>query len=162
MRKFKTAEENRTNYIYYTADGMEMNLQPGREGVDETWITILHDMDDDEFDAGRRENYHIPVRYMGYKDGEGEDAYDRNTYLGDEDADPLEQILAAVKGQEHCEKLERLKAGLAELTDLQKSTVYKKFWLKKTNVQIAAEEGVSEAAVRKRLKKICAALGKKI
>ena len=102
------------------------------------------------------------MHYQAYADGEGKDADDRNGYLADADADPLEQMLSSIEEQEHSEMLDRLKAALPTLTDLQKSTIYKKFWLNQTNVQIAEEEGITEAAVRNRLKKIYASLVKKI
>ncbi|MCW6666242.1 hypothetical protein NHG34_01570 [Aerococcaceae bacterium NML190938] len=70
-------------------------------------------------------------------------------------------MLTSIDEQEHSEKIERLKVALSTLTDLQKETVYKKFYLKMTNVDIAAEEGVSETAIRNRLKKIYANLSKK-
>ena len=150
MRKFKTAEDNRTNYIYYTAEGKQIVIMSGmadRDGseVTEEMITILHGLDDDQVDADRREEYKCPVHYDSYHDGEGEDADDHNPYLADSKADPLEIMLTSIDEQE-----------------LQKDTVYKKFYLKMTNVEIAAEEGVSEAAIRNRLKKIYANLSKKI
>lgn len=167
MRKFKTSEDNRTNYIYYTAEGKKLDIKPGMVGDDgkaitEEMITILHKMDDEQVDADRREDYHCPVHYQAYSDGEGEDADDRNPYLCDTDADPLEQMLASINEQEHSEKLDRLKAALTTLTDLQKETIYKKYYRNMSNVDIAAEEGVSEAAIRNRLKKIFANLAKKI
>ena len=64
--------------------------------------------------------------------------------------------------EERSLQLERLKTALSELTDKQKDTVIKKFYKNMTNVDIAAEENVSEAAIRNRLKKIYAQLGKKI
>ncbi len=167
MRKFKTAEKNRTNYIYYTASGQKIAIKPGMVGDDgkpvtEEMITLLHTWDDDRVDANRREAYHCPVHYQAYSDGEGRDADDRNGYLANEEADPLEQMLSSIKEQEYSEMLDRLKAALPGLTDLQKSTIYKKFWMNQTNVQIAEEEGITEAAVRNRLKKIYASLAKKI
>ena len=167
MRKFKTAEENRTNYIYYPAEGKAITIKPGQVGDDgkpasEEIITLLHTWDDDQVDADRRELYHCPVHYQAYADGEGKDADDRNGYLASEEADPLEQMLSSIEEQEHSEMLDRLKATLPTLTDLQKATIYKKFWLNQTNVQIAEEEGITEAAVRNRLKKIYASLSKKI
>lgn len=50
MRKFKTAEKNRTNYIYYTAEGKPIVITPGMVGEDgkavtESLITMLHDWD---------------------------------------------------------------------------------------------------------------------
>lgn len=71
-------------------------------------------------------------------------------------------MLASINEQEHSEKLDRLKAALTKLTDLQRDTIYKKFYRNMSNVDIAAEEGVSEAAIRNRLKKIFANLAKKI
>lgn len=167
MRKFKTAEKNRTNYVYYTAEGKAITIKPRQIGSDskpasEEMITLLHTWDDDQVDADRREAYHCPVHYQAYADGEGKDADDRNGYLASTGADPLEQMLSSIEKQERSEMLDRLKVALPTLTDLQKSTIYKKFWLNQTNVQIAAEEGITEAAVRNRLKKIYASLAKKI
>ena len=154
MRKFKTAADNRTNYIYYFGNGSKCVITPGENGENTTIIAQLHAMDDEE--------YHCPVHYQAYSDGEGEDAEDRNPYLCDTVADPLEQMLASINEQEHSEKLDRLKAALTTLTDLQRDTIYKKFYRNMSNVDIAAEEGVSEAAIRNRLKKIFANLAKKI
>lgn len=162
MRKFKTAADNRTNYIYYFNDGSKCVITPGEYGENTTIIAQLHAMDDEQLDADRREEYHCPVHYQAYSDGEGEDAADRNLYLCDTAADLLEQMLASINEQEHSEKLDRLKVALTTLTDLQRDTVYKKFYLNMFNVDIASGEGVSEAAIRNRLKKIFANLAKKI
>lgn len=162
MRKFKAAEENRTNYIYYFNDGSKCVITPGEDGENTTIIAQLHAMDDEQVDADRREEYHCPVHYLAYSDGEGEDADDRNPYLCNTAADPLEQMLVSINEQEHSEKVDRLKAALTTLTDLQRDTIHKKFYHNMSNVDIAAEEGVSEAAIRNRLKKIFANLAKKI
>lgn len=162
MKKFKTAEDKRTNYIYYFDDGSKYVITPGENGENTTIIASLHEMDDDQVDADRREEYKCPVHYDSYRDGEGEDADDRNPYLADTKADPLDMMLTSIDEQEHVGKIERLKIALSTLTDLQKETIYKKFYLKMTNVDIAAEEGVSEAAIRNRLKKIYVNLSKKI
>jgi RNA polymerase sigma factor (sigma-70 family) len=146
MRKFKTAEDNRTNYIYYFNDGTSYTITPGENGENATIISQLHGMDDDELDAQRREAYHCPVHLDGYHDGDGDDADDRNPYLEDDTY----------------VRMEKLKVALSELTDKQKDTIIKKFYRNMTNVQIAAEEGVSEAAIRNRLTKIYATLKKKI
>ena len=162
MRKFKAAEENRTNYIYYFNDGSKCIITPGEDGENTTIIAQLHAMDDEQLDADRREKYHCPVHYQAYSDSEGDDADDSNPYLCDTAADPLEQMLASINEQEHSEKLDRLKTALTTLTDLQRDTIYKKFYRNMSNVDIAAEEGVSETAIRNRLKKIFATLAKKI
>lgn len=167
MRKFKTSEKGRTNYIYYTAEGKKITLTPGMiagqgQEITEELIAILHSFDDDEVDANRRDEYHCPVHYQSYTDGSGEDADDRNDYLADKSADPLALILNEMDDQERSDRLDRLEAALSSLTESQKSTICKKFYRKMTNVAIAAEEGVSEAAIRNRLKKIYEKLKKKI
>lgn len=162
MRKFKTSEDNRTNYIYYFNDGSKCVITPGEDGENTTIIAQLHKMDDEQLDADCCEEYHCPVHYQVYSNGEGEDADDRNPYLCDTASDPLEQMLASINEQEYSEKLDRLKETLTILTDLQRDTIYKKFYRNMSNVNIAAEEGVSEAAIRNRLKKIFANLAKKI
>ena len=162
MRKFKTAGDNRISYIYYFNDGSKCVITPGENGENTSIIAQLHEIDDEQLDADRREDYHCPVHYQTYSDGEGEDAADRNHYLCDTAADPLEQMLGSIKEQEHSEKLGRLKVAITTLTELQRDTIYKKFYRKMTNVDIAVEEGVSEAAIRNRLKKIFANLAKKI
>ena len=74
----------------------------------------------------------------------------------------MEQMIASIDAQAHEDRLDKLKTALAALTDLQKATIYKKFYQNMSNTDIAAEEGVSEAAIRNRLKKIYANLAKKI
>lgn len=162
MRKFKTAEDNRTNYIYYFDDGSKCVITPGENGENTTIIAQLHAMDDIEVDADRREAYHCPVHYESYHGGDGDDADDRNPYLEDETYNPLQQILTSIAEGEHSTRMAKLKVALSELTDKQKDTVVKKFYCGMTNVDIAAEEGVSEAAIRNRLSKIYATLKKKI
>ena len=63
MRKFKTSEDNRTNYIYYFDDGSKCVITPGENGENTTIIAKLHAMDDEQLDADRREDYHCPVHY---------------------------------------------------------------------------------------------------
>lgn len=162
MRKFKTAKENRTNYIYYFSDGTSYTITPGEKGENATIISQLHDMDDDELDAQRREAYRCPVHLDGYHDGDGDNAKDCNPYLEDHTYNPLARILASIANEECFIRMEKLKVALSELTDKQKNTVVKKFYRNMTNVQIAAEEGVSEAAIRNRLTKIYVALKKKM
>ena len=162
MRKFKTAEKNRINYVYYTAEGKKVELMPGQADVNETWIAMLHDWDDEELNAERREDYHCPVRYESYSDGNGDDADDRNPYLEDKNCDPLEQIMLSIAEEEYSARLDHLKNAIFELTDKQRMTIIKKFYRGMTNVDIALEEGVTETAIRNRLKKIYAQLAKKI
>ena len=81
MRKFKTAEDNRTNYIYYFNDGTSYTITPGENGENATIISQLHGMDDDELDAQRREVYHCPVHLDGYHDGDGDATSLAKSYL---------------------------------------------------------------------------------
>ena len=39
MRKFKTAAKNRTNYVYYTAEGKPIVITPGMVGEDGKAVT---------------------------------------------------------------------------------------------------------------------------
>lgn len=87
-RNFKTPKKARTTYKVYDAyDRVVAEFIPGQDGVTEVLIQQLHAADDDEFDANRREAYHIPVHYMAYTSGDAEEAEDRNSYLADEAAD---------------------------------------------------------------------------
>ena len=160
MRKFKTADKNRTNYVYYTEEGKKIVLTP--EDVDSTWIALLHDEVDEFVDADRREYYRVPVLYDSYSDGEGEDAADRNDYLKDDSLNPFEQLIQSMDAAEHEDKLQKLKAAIKTLQPQQQELIKKVFYDGRTNVDIAAEEGVTEAAIRNRLKKIYANLAKKI
>lgn len=162
IRKFKTGQKNRVNYVYYTADGQKIVLKPGEDGVTEEMITLLHTYDDEEVDANRREDYHVPVHYDGYSDNEGENLESRNMYLCDSSKDPLEMLMEEINGEELEVKLNNLKEALNTLTEKQQMTIYKKFFKKMTNSAIAIEEGVNEAAIRNRLSKIYRNLEKKI
>lgn len=161
-RKFKTAEKNRVNYVYYTADGKKIVITPGEDGVTEEMIMLLHTYDDEEVDAERREDYHVPVRFEGYSDDEGSELESRNSYLADSSADPLEKLMEAIKEEELETKISNFKSALSTLTEKQQDTIYKKFFKNMTNTAIAIEDGVSEAAIRNRLEKIYKNLQKKI
>ena len=151
MRNYKTSKANRATYRYYDIEGkLQCELIPGQDGVTEVLIQQLHAADDDEFDANRREAYHIPVHYMAYTCGDAEEAEDRNSYLADETADPSIILEKAISRTEFkCAFHERW----SRLTKEQQRLVVRKA-NGETNVAIAAEQGVSEAAIRKQLKRI--------
>lgn len=142
MRKFKTAEKNRTNYVYYTAEDKRIVLTP--EEVDSDWIAYLHGEDDESVDTERREDYHVPVHYDAYSDGEGDDAADCNVYMEDDAPDPFESLIQSMDEAEHEDKLKRLKAAIQTLQPQQIGLIKKVFYENRTNVDIAAEEGVTE------------------
>ena len=151
MRNYKTSKANRATYRYYDIEGkLRCELVPGQDGVTEVLIQQLHAADDDEFDANRREAYHVPVHYMAYATSDAEEAEDRNLYLADESADPSIIFEKAISRAEFKREFhERWK----DLTKEQQRLVIRKA-NGETNVAIAAEQGVSEAAIRKQLKRI--------
>lgn len=161
MRMRKTAEKKRGTYIYYVAEGKNVELVPGQDGVNEGWIALLHALDDEEVDANRRNSYRCPVHYENYLDDNGDDVEDRNSYLADSKYDPLEYVLDLCDKEERYARNEKMKMAVLKLTDKQQETVHKKFYLEMSNVDIAAEDGVSEAAIRNRLTKIYEQIKKK-
>lgn len=162
LRNFKTSSKNRTNYIYYPLGGQAITIKPNEDKATTTIIATLHSYDDAEVDADRRENYHVPVHVNAYYDGKEEDAADRNPYFVDHASDPLESIIKSIEETEHKEKIDKLRVAIETLQPQQKELIKKVFFQKLTNVSIAAEEGVTEAAIRNRLKKIYENLSKKI
>lgn len=151
MRNQKTSKANRATYRYYDINGKCCcELIHGQDGVTEVLIQQLHAADDDEFDANRREAYHVPVHYAAYSCGDAEEAEDRNAYLADEDADPsfiLEKAFTRAEFQQAFhDRWAKLNADQRRLV-LRKANG-------ESNVSIAAELGVSEAAIRNQLKRI--------
>ena len=150
-RNFKTPKKARTTYKVYDAyDRVVAEFIPGQDGVTEILIQQLHAADDDEYDANRRESYHVPVHYMAYTTSDAEEAEDRNLYLADETADPsliFEEAISRAEFKHEFNKRWRC------LTKEQRQLVVRKA-RGETNVAIATELGVSEAAVRKQLKRI--------
>ena len=146
MRKNKTSSspEVRATYIYYDLSGKKLlELKPGKDGVTETDITMLHKADDNEFDAQRREDYHIPARYDAYTD---ENNDDKNSYISDNSTNP-ESILIRAKYRSD------FKLMWEKLLPNQQELVIKKL-AGRSNTDIAAEDGVTEGAIRDRIRKI--------
>ncbi|WP_236901689.1 sigma-70 family RNA polymerase sigma factor [Clostridium tyrobutyricum] len=162
LRNYKTSKKNRTNYIYYSANGEAIKIVPNENGVTDAIIATLHSFDDEEYNGGRREKYHVPVHMDAYCDEKEENSADRNPYLVDNDSNPLESIIQSIEKTEHKEKIDRLRAAIETLKPKQKELIQKVFYEKQTNVSIAAKAGVTEAAIRNRLKKIYDNLRKKI
>lgn len=151
MRNYKTSKENRATYRYYDIEGkIRCELIPGQDGVTEVLIQQLHTADDNEFDANRREAYHIPAHFMAYTSGDVEEAEDRNSYLADEAADPS---IIFEKAFSRAEFKREFHERWSRLTKEQQRLVIRKA-SGETNIAIAAEQGVSEAAIRKQLKRI--------
>jgi RNA polymerase sigma factor (sigma-70 family) len=155
QRHVKTSKKKRTSYIYYDANGRKViELVPGQDGITETDIELLHSMDDEEVDEQRRYDYRIAEHLDAYHDGEGEEAGDRNKRLADNRTNPEAVLIAKEEEIEHEERLSRLREAMETLEPQQRILFEKKYISKRSNTDIAAEEGVSEAAIRNRLKKI--------
>lgn len=153
-RDFKTSQKNRINYIYYTSEGTKIVITPGENGVTEADIELLHTMDDTEVDEQRRYDYRVPTHLDAYHDGESEAADDRNKYLADDSANPEVLYITNEEEQEHQAYLDKLAEAMECLLPQQKELFKKVYLDKRTNTDIAAEEGVTETAIRNRLKKI--------
>lgn len=162
MRTFKTSKKNRTNYNYYTATGEKIELTPADVGS--TWIAMLHEDDDAAVDAERREQYHVPIRYDSLTNSEGDSGGldEKLDFLADPTLDPLERMVDSITQQEHQNMLDKLRDAVEALQPQQKDLVYKVFFEGRTCTSIAAEDGVSKAAISNRLKKIYAVLRKKL
>lgn len=150
MRTFKASKRNRTNYTYTFLTGESITLAP--DEVSEEWILHLHKDDDTAVDADRREKYHSPYQLD----------YEKADCIADTKPDPLEGLIESIEAQAHEELLGRLKAAIQTLQPQQIELIRKVFYDGRTNVSIAAEEGVTEAAIRGRLKKIYVTLRKRI
>lgn len=152
-RNYKTGRNNRSSYIYYIEGGPRIEIIPGENGVDKAYIEMLHAMDDAEIDSQRRFDYHAPVHLESYMEGSGIQNDGRNNYLTDESNNPELMLIELERGMERAEMLKHLNNAMDSLMSEQRELILKKFYDGRTNTDIAAEEGVTEAAVRKRLKK---------
>jgi len=152
-RQFKTSQKNRTSYIYYTSEGDRIILTPDEKGVTEANIDLLHEMDDAEVDEQRRSDYRTSS-LDAYHDGNGKKADDRNTYLADDSMNPEIIAIEQENVKTRQSQLDTLATAMQCLLP-QQIELFKKIYVdRRTNTNIAAEEGVSEAAIRNRLKKI--------
>ena len=153
-RNFKTSQKNRIDYIYYTAEGTKIVIIPGEEGVTEADIELLHSMDDVEVDEQRRYEYRVNTHLDAYHEGENESANDRNKYLADDSINPEELLIANEDELHHLSSIDKLAAAMECLLPQQKELFKKVYLDRRSNTDIAAEEGVTEAAIRNRLKRM--------
>lgn len=162
MRTFKTPKKNRTTYNYYSATGEKIEITPSQVGT--TWIDILHGEDDAAVDAEHREQYHVPVHYdsLANADGDTDGLDEKLDFLADPTLNPLEHVINSITQQERQALLDKLRDAIEMLQPQQKDLILKIFFEGRTCTSIADEDGVSKAAISNRLKKIYAALGKKL
>jgi DNA-directed RNA polymerase specialized sigma subunit, sigma24 homolog len=152
-RQYKTSKKKRGTYIYYSTNGTRVELLPGENGVTELDIAYLHNQDDTTFDEQARHEYHCPVHFDAYHDGDDDDASDRNELLCDPHPSPLEQLILdeaqkTVMRSRHC-----FRVASGELLPQQRELIQKIHYQKRTIASVAAEEGVTEGAIRDRLRK---------
>jgi len=153
-RQGRTGKNNRTTYVYFDANGRkQIELRPGEDGVTEADISMLHEMDDADWLSDRRENHIKPYRYESYR-SDGEDADEKNPWLADETADPEFMLIEAENDAEHEQRLQIMPEALASLLPAQRELYEKVYVHKRKYTEIAAEEGVTETAIRNRLKKM--------
>lgn len=161
MRAFKASKKNRTTFNYYSVTGEKIEITPDEVGT--TWIARLHGEDDAMVDADRRQAYLAPVHYDSLANAEGDSEgteEERLGFLADPDLSPLSRIIESFEEQEKRTVMLRLKEAIKKLQPQQIDLIYQSFYARRTNVEIAKAQGVTEAAIRNRLKKIYARLGK--
>lgn len=158
-KKYKTGRANRTSYIYYTSDGSRITLTPGESNVTEADIELLHTMDDNEMDKQRRFEYHTIHLNTGCGDEDWEmDDYDNR--LSDSCFNPENILLEKEDKRDYQSQLKNLRKAMTSLQPPQLALFRKVYVERRTNTEIAAEEGVTEAAIRNRIKKMHAKLRK--
>lgn len=148
MRSYKTSQIKRTSYIYYSADGEKITITPD-DGVTETHIELLHCLDDAEVNQQRRHSHMVPVHLDNYSDYS-----DHNPYLSDDYLNPETVLIKHESELEHQRSLSKLGEALKDLLPQQKELLIKVYQDGRTCSEIAREEGVTEAAIRNRLKKV--------
>ena len=131
-----------------------MELKPGENGVTEADIELLHSMDDEEFNEQRRYDYRITANLHGFYEGEEDISDDRNKYLIDDAPNPEEFLLDKEADDEYRSALNKLSEAMNCLLPQQRDLFKKAYLDKRTNTDIAKEKGVSEAAIRNRLRKM--------
>jgi RNA polymerase sigma factor (sigma-70 family) len=117
-------------YIYQNATGTT------EIEVDEEYYDLLIAMDREEYNSDRKHSRRYPVSLEDCE-YEGEWFADGTDILGD----LIEK-----------ESYSRLRGALEQLTPEQQSLIERVYFRNETNVKIAAEQGVSEAAIRERLR----------
>lgn len=145
MQKYKTSQKNRSNYRYYFVDGKIKEICPN-DHINSENIRELHFWDDTFVDDERKENYHVPIHYADIS------SLDKEVASLVDSANPLFLLIQSEEEQEKRELLETLNKALGTLTLKQQETIRKVFYEHKSNTEIGREEGVSEAAIRHRLK----------
>lgn len=145
-RKFKTGKKNRTSYIYYAADGLRVVLNPGENGITGAEISLLHQLDDAEYDNNRC-NESGQLRFSMLVSEDGKDMSDRRKEMADPRPGIPELMMRA-------ESFDRLHSAIGTLQPRQRELLEAVFFQQRKITDIAAEQGVSHVAVVRRLNRI--------
>lgn len=157
FRRHKTGKSNRTTYTYFTADASRVTLTSGTNDVTVADIFLLHQLDDSEYNNNRRhEERHI--RFEECTDDDGEFQADKLAFLADTGSNPADIVEAKLVEMEYARLIERLPTAISRLQPQQQVLIRRVFFEGCPPARIAAEEGVSRAAISIRLKKIYAQL----
>ena len=155
MAKFRTPKNARTSYIYRDAYGRKTEITPDMESLDGQTVTadlivLLHDDDDADHNAAKRDAYHGLTHYEQESQDEGKTLGDKQTELEDYSYDPETVFFGDLDAND---RSAAIKAEWDKLTDKQRRIVAKKMQ-GLTNVQIGKEENTTEAAVRGCLERV--------
>lgn len=152
-RQNQTGRKNRTTYVYYTADGSRVSIMPGEDGVTEADIALLHSWDDADVNQQRRIDYRTAYPDPVHDSNEATPD-DYCSHLADDTTNPETILIAEGDRMTHQEKLATLAAAMESLLPRQLELFQKVYIHRRSLTDIAAEEGVTEAAIRNRLHKI--------
>lgn len=145
-RSQKTGKANRENYIYYGIDGSKTTLTPGKDGVTETDIEMLHALDDSEFNNNRR-NESGQLRFSTLNNASDSESLDETIEPADHSESQLDKIIF----REECYELSE---ALRSLQPQQLDLIIVIYFKGRKVVDIAREQGVSHVAILDRLKRI--------
>lgn len=153
MKMYRTAEKNRTNFVYTSVTGEKFTLRPNKEGVTVADIADLHESDDDE--VNNNQNQHRAGR-KNVTSIISSDAADPNSAIfGDASADPL---FILVSEESYSETTQTIISTLKNLPDAQFRAICAVRLKEIPARKYAAMIGKSEASVSKNLAKADAKL----
>ena len=160
-RNNKTGRKKRSIYIFHTANDEKLVIKPDQDGMSDNYIELLHSLDDEEFLRQRREGRKA-IHFDSFTELADDLTDEFNPFLVDIDSDPA-KIIIEEEDQEELERLlKKLRRALNVLSDKQIELLVKYYVLSYSQVTLAEEEGVTDAAIRDRLKTIYKKLKKSL
>ena len=142
-----------------------VRLTAGLDGVTEEWIDTLNNFDHDEALIERYAAESKDLRYENFKasisNGDsGNAGLEEFNGFATRKTDPAELLFSEIEAES--KDITKLSKAILSLTPKQIDLIYALYGEHKTCSEIAREEGVTEAAIRNRLKKILNRLKKLI